>query len=108
MKNDNDYLNNSKRITAFTDDINKSTRELSLEKTNDILFNKNNDFVLNKKLVKGTKKSKKKKLSNKSLYLKPNIYLEEYDEINMEKWFRTRIKITNDEKNQKNIYISYI
>ena len=32
MKNDNDYLNNSKRTTAaYTDDINKSTRELSLE-----------------------------------------------------------------------------
>ena len=109
MKNEKDYLNYSKRTTAYTDDINKSTRELSLEKTNDILFNKNNDFGLNKKLVKGTKKSKKKKLSNKALCLKPNIYLEEYDEINMEKWFRTKIKITNDEKNQKkHIYKLYL
>ena len=107
MKNDKDF-NNSRRTTTYTD-INKSTRDQSLEKTNDVLFNQINDIILNKNLVKVTKKSKKKKLSNKALCLRPKLYLEEYDDINMEKWFRNRIKITNDEKNPKrHIYKLYL
>ena len=102
IKNDNDSIV-SKR-TSYTEDIEEfeeQTINQSLENTNDILFSQNNIFILNKKLVKQTKKPKNKKLHNNSFLFKPKLFSKDYDDVNMEKWFRNRIKITHDEKNPK-------
>ena len=102
IKNDNDSIV-SKR-TSYTEDIEEfeePTINQSLENTNDILFSQNNIFILNKKLVKQTKKPKNKKLHNNSFLFKPKLFSKDYDDVNMEKWFRNRIKITHDEKNPK-------
>jgi hypothetical protein len=102
IKNDNDSIV-SKR-TSYTEDIEEfeePTINQSLENTNDILFSQNNIIILNKKLVKQTKKPKNKKLHNNSFLFKPKLFSKNYDDVNMEKWFRNRIEITHDEKNPK-------
>ena len=110
IKNDNDSIV-SKR-TSYTEDIEEfeePTINQSLENTNDILFSQNNIFILNKKLVKQTKKPKNKKLHNNSFLFKPKLFSKDYDDVNMEKWFRNRIKITHDEKNpKKKLYKLYL
>ena len=99
MKNGSDSNYSTK--SSYTEGVNESTLSRSLENTNDILFTHLNEFVLNKKLVKINQIPQKKKSSKKTFSLKPKIYSEEYDEINMDKWFRNRIKISLDEKNPK-------
>lgn len=98
IRNDSDSIISKK--TSFTEDIEEPNRSQKLENTNDILFNQNNNiFILNKKLTK--MKSKNKKKSNNSFFFKPKIFFEEYDNVNMERWFRNRIQISYDEKNPK-------
>ena len=94
--------------SSFSGGMNNSTLSEGLEKTNDILFPQLNEFILNKKLVKTNKISKKKKSIKRAFSLKPKFYNEEYDNVNMDKWFRNRIKIYTDEKNpKKKVYKLY-
>ena len=99
IKNDNESI--ASKRTTYTEDIEDSIINESLEKTNDILINQNNMFLLNKKLVKVNKNTPNKKLSNNSFFFKPKIFSEQFNEINMDKWNRNTIKIIFDEKNPK-------
>ena len=104
VKNDNDSLFSNK--TSYTDEVEDSPKNQSLENTNDILFVPNKELILNKMLFKmprNSKNSKIKKLSNKSFFLNQKAFSEDWDGINMEKWFKNRIKIANDEKNPKKL-----
>ncbi len=101
MKNPNDSFFSNK--TSYIEENDESTRSQSFENTNDILFNQQKEFVLNKKLVKVSKNSKAKKISNKTLNLRPKVFDEEYDDVNMDKWYKNRIKIIYDEKNPKKV-----
>ena len=49
IKNDNESI--ASKRTSYTEDIEESTINQSLENTNDIFLNQNNMFILNKKLV---------------------------------------------------------
>lgn len=93
---------------AYTEEAEVSTRSQSLENTNDILFNQNKDFILNKKLVKISKKPKAKRSSHKTFFSKSREFYEDMDEINTEKWFKNKINITFDEKNPKKAIYKYI
>ena len=100
MKNGSDSNYSTK--SSYNEEVNESTLSKRLENTNDILFAHLNEFVLNKKLVRINQFPKKKKSSSRRTFsLKQKTYHEEYDDINMEKWFRNRIKISNNEKNNK-------
>ena len=99
IKNDNESI--ASKRTTYTEDIEDSIINESLEKTNDILINQNNILLLNKKLVKVNKNTPNKKLSNNSFFFKPKIFSEQFNEINMDKWNRNTIKIIFDEKNPK-------
>ena len=104
LKNVNDSIFSSK--TACTDEVEESPRNQSLENTNDILFVPNKSLILNKKLVKIAKNSKNsqiKKILNKTFQFNQRDFSEDWEGINMEKWFKNRIKITNDEKNSKKL-----
>jgi hypothetical protein len=105
MKNTGDTSFSKK--SSQIEEHDESTRSQSFENTNDILFNQQKEFVLNKKLVKISGASKPKKITNKKFSLKPKIFNEEYDDINMEKWFKNRIKITYDEKNSKKVLYKF-
>ena len=85
----------------------ESTRSQSFGNTNDILFNQQKEFVLNKKLARLSRTSKPKKMSNKTFSLKTKIFDEEYDYINMEKWYKNKIKIIYDEKNPKKVLYKF-
>ena len=99
IKNDNESI--ASKRTAYTEDIEESTINQSLENTKDILINQNSLFILNKKLVKGNKNIQKKELSNNSFFFKPKLLSEQFKEINMDKWYRNTIKISFDDKNPK-------
>ncbi len=104
LKNVNDSIFSSK--TACTDEVEESPRNQSLENTNDILFVPNKSLILNKKLVKIAKNSKNsqiKKILNKTFQFNQRDFSEDWEGINMEKWFKNKIKITNDEKNSKKL-----
>ena len=98
--------NKSYKLT-YTEEAEVSTRSQSLENTNDILFNQNKDFILNKKVVKISKKSKTKKSSHKTFFSKSREFYEDMDEINTEKWFKNKINIFFDEKNPKKVVYKY-
>ena len=52
-------------------------------------------------MVKSSKNLKNKKKINKSFCFRPQEYYDEWDDVNIEKWFKNKIKITNNEKNSK-------
>jgi len=96
---------NSSNLTACTEDNNQSNRDSVLENTNDILIVPMHEFILNKTIVKKSKNIKDKKPSNRTFYLRPHAFKEEWDDINMDRWYQNTIKICKDLKNEKrNIY----
>ena len=96
---------NSSNLTACTEENNQSNGDSILENTNDILFTPVHEFILNKTIVKKSKNVHKKKTSTKTFYLKPHAFNEKWEDVNMEKWYQNRIKISKDLKNEKrNIY----
>ena len=99
MKSEND--SNGSNVTSYTENVEELNRNESLENTNDVLFNQINEFILNKKLVKSSKNLSNKKKINKSFCFRPQEYYDEWDDVNIEKWFKNKIKITNNEKNSK-------
>ena len=101
MKESNDLFFSNK--SQYSEKIDESTRSQSFENTNDILFNQQNEFVLNKKIAKISRNWKPKK----TFAFKPKIFNEEYDDINMEKWNKNRIQITRNEKTNKKLYKLY-
>jgi hypothetical protein len=109
MKNKTKYnsnISNVSNLTSFAE--NSSNRNKNFENTNDALFNPKNEFILNKKMNKKNKKSQKKKKLYNTFFLKRPVYYDEFDEVNMEKWYKNRIKIFSDEENdKKNIYKLY-
>ena len=106
MKSEND--SNGSNVTSYTENVEELNRNESLENTNDVLFNQINEFILNKKLVKSSKNLSNKKKINKSFSFRPQEYYDEWDDVNIEKWFKNKIKITNNEKNpKKKVYKLY-
>ena len=102
--NDSNYSN----ATAYTEDLEESNRDKSLENTNDFLFSPMNEFILNKKIIKFTKNPDYKKPSNKTFCFNRQ-YNEDWDNINIEKWFKNKIKIEKNEINsKKRIYKLYL
>ena len=99
MKSEND--SNGSNVTSYTENVEELNRNESLENTNDVLFNQINEFILNKKLVKSSKNLSNKKKINKSFCFRPQEYYDEWEDVNMDKWFKNKIKITNNEKNSK-------
>jgi len=100
MKNKTKHNSNNSNLsnlTSFTE--NPSNRSKNYENTNDALFNPINEFILNKKVNKKNKKSHKKKKLYNTFFLKRPVYYDEFDEVNMEKWYKNRIKIFKDEEN---------
>ena len=90
-------------ITASTENQDQSFSSKVLENTNDILLIHLNEFSINNTLKKTeTKKTPKKKLSNKTFFLsKPSLFKE--DDINTEKWFTNKIRLNPAGKNSKKI-----
>ena len=109
MKNKTKYNSNFSNVSNFTSFAeNSSNRNKNYENTNDALFNPINEFILNKKINKKNKKSQKKKKLYNTFYLKRPVYYDEFDEVNMEKWYKNRIKIfTNEENDKKCTYKLY-
>ena len=106
MKSENE--SNGSNVTSYTENVEELNRNESLENTNDVLFNQINEFILNKKLVKSSKNLSNKKKINKSFSFRPQEYYDEWDDVNIEKWFKNKIKITNNEKNpKKKVYKLY-
>ncbi len=99
MKSEND--SNGSNVTSYTENVEELNRNENLENTNDVLFNQINEFILNKKLVKSSKNLSNKKKINKSFCFRPQEYYDEWEDVNIEKWFKNKIKITNNEKNSK-------
>jgi hypothetical protein len=90
-------------ITASTENQDQSFSSKVLENTNDILLIHLNEFPINNTFKKTeTKKTPKKKLSNKTFFLsKPSLFKE--DDINTEKWFTNKIRVNPAGKNSKKI-----
>ena len=90
-------------ITASTENQDQSFSSKVLENTNDILLIHLNKFSINNTFKKTeTKKTLKKKLSNKTFFLsKPSLFKE--DDINTEKWFTNKIRLNPAGKNSKKI-----
>jgi hypothetical protein len=90
-------------ITASTENQDQSFSSKVLENTNDILLIHLNEFPINNTFKKTeTKKTPKKKLSNKTFFLsKPSLFKE--DAINTEKWFTNKIRLNPAGKNSKKI-----
>ena len=90
-------------ITASTENQDQSFSSKVLENTNDILLIHLNEFSINNTFKKTeTKKTPKKKLSNKRFFLsKPSLFKE--DDINTEKWFTNKIRLNPAGKNSKKI-----
>ena len=90
-------------ITASTENQDQSFSSKVLENTNDILLIHLNEFPINNTFKKTeTKKTPKKKLSNKTFFLsKPSLFKE--DGINTEKWFTNKIRVNPAGKNSKKI-----
>ena len=90
-------------ITASTENQDQSFSSKVLENTNDILLIHLNEFPINNTFKKTeTKKTPKKKLSNKTFFLsKPSLFKE--DDINTEKWFTNKIRLKPAGKNSKKI-----
>ena len=90
-------------ITASTENQDQSFSSKVLENTNDILLIHLNEFPINNTFKKTeTKKTPKKKLSNKTFFLsKPSLFKE--DDINTEKWFTNKIRLNPAGKNSKKI-----
>ena len=90
-------------ITASTENQDQSFSSKVLENTNDILLIHLNKFPINNTFKKTeTKKTPKKKLSNKTFFLsKPSLFKE--DDINTEKWFTNKIRLNPAGKNSKKI-----
>ena len=99
MKSENDYTITN--VTAYTEDKEESNRKQSLENTNEILFSHNSQFMLNKKLIKSSKNLPKKRKKNKSFTFKHKEYYDEWEGVNMDKWFKNKITIITDAKNPK-------
>ena len=99
MKSENDYTITN--VTAYTEDKEESSRKQSSENTNEILFSHNSQFMLNKKLIKSSKNLPKKKKKNKSFSFKHKEYYDEWEGVNMDKWFKNKIAIITDAKNPK-------
>jgi hypothetical protein len=98
-KNVNDYSNCS-NATEYTEDIEESNRNKSLDNTNDILFNQVNEFILNKSFKQIKTKTQHKKSLNKTFHFNHK-YIDEGDDINIEKWFKNKIEIVYNQKNPK-------
>ena len=90
-------------ITASTENQDQSFSSKVLENTNDILLIHLNEFPINNTFKKTeTKKTPKKKISNKTFFLsKPSLFKE--DDINTEKWFTNKIRLNPAGKNSKKI-----
>ena len=99
MKSENDYTITN--VTAYTEDKEESNRKQSLENTNEILFSHNSQFMLNKKLIKSSKNLPKKRKKNKSFTFRHKEYYDEWEGVNMDKWFKNKITIITDAKNPK-------
>ena len=99
MKSENDYTITN--VTAYTEDKEESNRKQSLENTNEILFSHNSQFMLNKRLIKSSKNLPKKRKKNKSFSFKHKEYYDEWEGVNMDKWFKNKITIITDAKNPK-------
>jgi len=95
-------------ITASTENQDQSFSSKVLENTNDILLIHLNEFSINNTFKKTeTKKTPKKKLSNKTFFLsKPSLFKE--DDINTEKWFTNKIRVNPAGKNSKKILYQLI
>ena len=106
MKNENDSTISN--VTSYTEDREESGRKQSLENTNDILVSNNSQFMLNKKIINSSKNLPKKRKNNKSFSFHHREYYDEWEDVNMDKWFKNKIKIINDSKNpKKKIYKLY-
>ena len=57
--------------------------------------------MLNKKLIKSSKNLPKKRKKNKSFSFKHKEYYDEWEGVNMDKWFKNKITIITDAKNPK-------
>ena len=101
LQNFNDSYTSA--VTASTENHDQSFMSKSLENTNDILLINLNEFSFDKTYKKGnSKKTLKKKLSNKTFFhLKPSLFKE--DDINTEKWSTNKIKINYIQNNPKKI-----
>ena len=95
--------------TEYTENIEESAQNQSLENTNDFLFTKVNEFILNKTLIKRPKsKPLKAKVTKKTFRFNHLKYYDEGDDINIERWFKNIIKIEPNLKNpKKKIYKLY-
>lgn len=90
-------------ITASTENQDQSFSSKVLENTNDILLIHLNEFSINNTFKKTeTKKTPKKKLSNKTFFLSKHSLFKE-DDINTEKWFTNKIRVNPAGKNSKKI-----
>ena len=101
LQNFND--SNTSAVTASTENHDHSFISKELENTNDILLIHLNEFSINKAFKKEKSNKKlKKRLSKKTFFLSKPSYFKE-DDINTEKWFTNKIKLTYPEKNSKKV-----
>ena len=93
-------------VTASTENHDLSFGSKNLENTNDILLIHLNGLSLNKVIKKERNNKSKKKLSNKTFFLKkPFSSKEEY--INTDKWNTNIIKLDKDKNSKKILYRLY-
>ena len=86
---------------------NSNQEEISnMENTNNVLLSNNHEFLLNKKIVKGSPDSIQNKLitKNNSVQLKNNIINDDASNIDKDKWFRNKLKVTRNMQERKIIY----
>ena len=101
LQNFND--SNTSAVTASTENHDHSFISKELENTNDILLIHLNEFSINKAFKKEKSNKKlKKRLSKKTFFLSKSSFFKE-DDINTEKWFTNKIKLTYPEKNSKKV-----
>ena len=89
------------------------TSSSKLETTNECLLNQNND--LNKLNKKSKSKSKRNHSSSKSTRNKhsfnivsKNYFAENFDDVNIEKWYQNRIKIYIKEEDGKKVFYNFL
>ena len=101
LQNYND--SNTSAVTTSTENHDQSFISKELENTNDILLLHLNDFSINKAFKKEKSNKKiKKRLSKKTFFLSKSSFFKE-DDINTEKWYTNKIKLTYPEKNSKKV-----
>ena len=76
----------------------------NIDNTNNILLNKNNDFPLNKKIMKISSNSNNFMAKSNSVQLKNNIINDDDYNINKNEWFRNKLKVVSNMQEKKIIY----